>query len=141
MPDEKIEQDDAELEDQEDTELDDQDNAELEDQDNAELEDQDDAKSSAQVASKSATKIAAKPAAKTASKATAKKKKKGSNRVAKWFREMRSELKKVVWPTPKQVVNNTMIARSLMAISAVMIWALDQVGGQIFQAIRVLGGR
>ena len=29
-------------------------------------------------------------------------------RVAKWFREMRSELKKVVWPTGKQLSNNTL---------------------------------
>jgi preprotein translocase subunit SecE len=30
-------------------------------------------------------------------------------RSSKWFREMRAELKKVVWPTPKQVMNNTWI--------------------------------
>jgi preprotein translocase subunit SecE len=82
-----------------------------------------------------------KPSAKPSAKPAAKKKKKGSNRIAKWFREMRSELKKVVWPTPKQVTNNTLVALSLMAVSAVVIWALDQVGGQIFQAIRVLGGK
>jgi len=77
----------------------------------------------------------------TGSKTTAKKKKRGSNRFARWFREMRSELKKVVWPTPKQIVNNTIVALSVMAVSAVAIWAIDQVGGQIFQAIRTLGGR
>ena len=68
-----------------------------------------------------------------------KRKIKGSNRIAKWFREMRSELKKVVWPTPKQIVNNTLVSLSVMAVSAVVIWAIDQVGGQIFQAIRLLG--
>ena len=65
---------------------------------------------------------------------------KGKNRFAKWFREMRSELKKVVWPTPKQIVNNTLVSLSVMVVAAIVIWALDQVGGQIFQAIRVLGG-
>jgi len=74
-------------------------------------------------------------------KAPAKKKVKGSNRFAKWFREMRSELKKVVWPTPPQILNNTLISLSVMAVSAIVIWAIDQVGGQIFQAIRLLGGR
>ena len=73
------------------------------------------------------------------SKTPAKKKVKGKNRFAKWFREMRSELKKVVWPTPKQIVNNTLISLAVMAVSAVVIWALDQIGGQIFQAIRLLG--
>ena len=77
----------------------------------------------------------------TGSKASAKRKIKGKNRFAKWFREMRSELKKVVWPTPKQIVNNTLVSLSVMVAAAIVIWALDQVGGQIFQAIRLLGGR
>ena len=29
-------------------------------------------------------------------------------RVGKWFREMKSELKKVIWPTGKQLTNNTL---------------------------------
>ena len=74
-------------------------------------------------------------------KARAKRKIKGSNRFAKWFREMRSELKKVVWPTPKQIINNTLVSLSVMAVAAIVIWAIDQVGGQIFQAIRLLGSR
>jgi len=73
------------------------------------------------------------------SKAPAKRKVKGSNRIAKWFREMRSELKKVVWPTPKQILNNTMVSLSVMVVAAIVIWAIDQVGAQIFQAIRLLG--
>ena len=28
-------------------------------------------------------------------------------RIAKWMRELKSELKKVQWPTTKQTVNNT----------------------------------
>ncbi|MDR2569735.1 MAG: preprotein translocase subunit SecE [Oscillospiraceae bacterium] len=80
------------------------------------------------------------------SPAVSKKRKiKGSNRFAKWFREMRSELKKVVWPTPKQVVNNTIVALTVMACAAVVIWALDLAAGEIFVAIityipRLLGG-
>ncbi|MDR0489785.1 MAG: preprotein translocase subunit SecE [Oscillospiraceae bacterium] len=76
----------------------------------------------------------------TGAKAVAKKKKRGRNRIWKWFREMRSELKKVVWPTPKQIVNNTIVALSVMVAAAIVIWALDQVGAQIFQAVRLLGG-
>ena len=70
-----------------------------------------------------------------------KRKVKGRNRFARWFREMRSELKKVVWPTPKQIVNNTFVALSVMVVAAIAIWALDQAGWQIFQAIRELAGR
>ena len=46
-------------------------------------------------------------------------------RVGKWFREMRSELKKVIWPTPKQVTNNTLVALCMMAVCAVALWAFD----------------
>jgi preprotein translocase subunit SecE len=70
-----------------------------------------------------------------------KKKVKGSNRIGKWFREMRSELKKVVWPTPKQTVNNTIVALVTMAVSAIAVWAVDWAATQIFQAILTLGGR
>jgi len=64
-----------------------------------------------------------------------KRKVKGSNRILKWFREMRSELKKVVWPTPKQIVNNTFVALTVMACAAVVIWALDLAAGEIFVAL------
>jgi len=64
-----------------------------------------------------------------------KRKVKGSNRFARWFREMRSELKKVVWPTPKQIVNNTFVALTVMACAAVLIWVLDLIAGEIFVAI------
>ena len=30
-------------------------------------------------------------------------------KIAKYFRELRSELKKVVWPTPQQVLKNAAI--------------------------------
>ncbi|MCL2627736.1 MAG: preprotein translocase subunit SecE [Oscillospiraceae bacterium] len=64
-----------------------------------------------------------------------KRKVKGSNRFARWFREMRSELKKVVWPTPKQIANNTFVALTVMTASAIAIWALDYASNQIFQAL------
>ena len=78
-----------------------------------------------------------------AGKKTPSKKKhvKGSNRITKWFREMRSELKKVIWPTPRQIVNNTLVSLSVMVAAAIVVWAIDQAGAQIFQAIRLLGTR
>jgi len=74
-----------------------------------------------------------------------KRKVKGSNRIMRWVREMRSELKKVVWPTPKQIVNNTFVALTVMTCAAIVIWALDLAAGEIFMAIityipRLLGG-
>ena len=43
----------------------------------------------------------------------------------RWFREMRSETKKVIWPTPKQVVNNTGVALGMMIVSALVLWGFD----------------
>ena len=61
-------------------------------------------------------------------------------RVAKWWREMKSELKKVVWPTPKQTVNNTVAALVVMAISAVIIWGFDEIAQLIVKAVISLAG-
>ncbi|MDR0839159.1 MAG: preprotein translocase subunit SecE [Oscillospiraceae bacterium] len=74
------------------------------------------------------------------SKTPAKKKVRKKNRVARWFREMKSELKKVVWPTPKQITNNTLVSLVVMVAAAVVIWAVDQIGAQIFSAFIKLGG-
>ena len=49
--------------------------------------------------------------------------------IARYFRELRSELKKVVWPTPKQVVKNTMIVLACVLIIGIFIWMLDWVAG------------
>lgn len=61
-------------------------------------------------------------------------------RIAKWFREMKSELKKVVWPTPKQTVNNTVAALVVMAVSAVIIWGFDEIAQLIVKAVISLAG-
>ncbi len=45
----------------------------------------------------------------------------------KYFRELKSELKKVVWPTPKQVLNNTLIVCGCVLVVGVFIWLFDFV--------------
>ena len=60
-------------------------------------------------------------------------------RVGKWFREMKSELKKVIWPTPKALRNNTLIALGMMAISAVGIWLFDELAQMVVSLIFRLG--
>lgn len=46
-------------------------------------------------------------------------------RIKKWLREMKSELKKVVWPTGKQVVNNVLITLACVVIVGIFIWVFD----------------
>ena len=60
-------------------------------------------------------------------------------KVGKWFREMKSELKKVIWPTPKALRNNTLISLGMMVISAVGIWCFDEIAQMVVRLIFRLG--
>ena len=51
-----------------------------------------------------------------------------SNR-AKYFRDTKSEMKKVVWPTKKQVINNTIVVLIVVAVCALVILLLDALFG------------
>ena len=51
-------------------------------------------------------------------------------RVGKWFRDMKSELKKVQWPTKKQTVNNTLIVIACVIVVGVFIALFDFVAGE-----------
>ena len=50
-------------------------------------------------------------------------------RFSKWFREMKSELKKVVWPSGKQLLNNTIIVLVAVLIVGVIVCLFDFVAG------------
>ena len=49
------------------------------------------------------------------------------NKTCKYFRELRSELKKVGWSTPKQVLKNTAIVVGCVIAVGVFIWVFDFV--------------
>lgn len=66
--------------------------------------------------------------------------KRAGSAVARWFREMRSELKKVVWPTPKQTLNNVTVAVVVMVASGVVLWAFDQLAMLVVQSLISIGG-
>ena len=48
-------------------------------------------------------------------------------KVAKYFRELRSELKKVVWPTYQQVLKNTLVVAACVVVVGLFIWLFDFV--------------
>ena len=50
-------------------------------------------------------------------------------KVAKYFRELKSELKKVVWPTPQQVLKNTLVVAACVVCVGLFIWLFDFVAG------------
>lgn len=45
--------------------------------------------------------------------------------ISKWLRDFRSELKKIVWPTRKQVVNNTIVVIVAALVVCVFVYILD----------------
>ena len=56
-------------------------------------------------------------------------------RVKKWFRDMKSELKKVVWPTPKQTAKNTGVALVVIVLCAVVLWGFDNIAQAVVRAL------
>ena len=51
--------------------------------------------------------------------------KRTGSKVAKFFREMRSELRKVVWPTKEQVLKNALIVAGCVLFVGLFIWLFD----------------
>jgi len=47
--------------------------------------------------------------------------------ISRFFKDLKSEAKKVVWPSKKQVKNNTAVVLTFMAVAFVVILALDIV--------------
>ena len=63
------------------------------------------------------------------------------SRIGKWFKEMRSELKKVQWPTRKQTVNNTIIVILCCIVVGIFIWLFDLLAGSVISALLDLFGK
>ena len=42
-----------------------------------------------------------------------------------FWKDFKAELKKVIWPTPKQLVNNTVAVVTIVLITAVIVFVLD----------------
>ena len=52
-----------------------------------------------------------------------------------WFREMKSELKKVVWPNKKTIMKNTGTVLLCSVVIGAFIWAFDFVAVSAVQMI------
>ena len=48
-------------------------------------------------------------------------------RIKQWFVDLKSELKKVVWPTKQQTANNTLVVVVVTIVFAVILWGFDSV--------------
>lgn len=45
----------------------------------------------------------------------------------KFFKEVKSEIKKIVWPAKQQVIKNTMIVIAAVVVIGLVIWVLDLI--------------
>ena len=52
-----------------------------------------------------------------------------------FWKDFKAELKKVIWPTPKQLVNNTVAVITIVIIVAVIVFVLDFVFGKMNSGI------
>lgn len=68
------------------------------------------------------------------------KKSKKQSGIAKWFKDLKSEFKKVVWPTKKTVFNNSVVVFVTMIVFAVFTFLLDTGFLKLFE-FAISGGK
>jgi len=56
-------------------------------------------------------------------------------RIIQFLREVRSELRKVVWPTRQQTMMYTIVVIATVAAISVIFWALDTVFAEAFKLL------
>lgn len=61
-------------------------------------------------------------------------------RIVRWFREMKSELKKVIWPTPQTLGKNVLISLGVMFASAIVLWGFDELATRLVKGLLTLAG-
>jgi preprotein translocase subunit SecE len=54
-------------------------------------------------------------------------------KVLKFLREYKSELKKVVWPGPRSVVKNTLVVLGVCGVALLIIWLVDMGLFKLFE--------
>jgi len=57
------------------------------------------------------------------------------NKIKEFFEGVRKEMKKVSWPTQKELVDNTIITIVFSIILSVFIFGVDQVYSTVLEAI------
>ena len=62
-------------------------------------------------------------------------------RLKKWLRELKSELKKVQWPTTKQTLNNVGVVIVCVLVVGVFIWIFDSLANGVVNALLSLFGK
>jgi preprotein translocase subunit SecE len=59
-------------------------------------------------------------------------------KIQRFFREVWSELSKVLWPSRQEVVNNTVIVMGVLVLFGAGVWALDMIFRSVARALGLL---
>ncbi len=54
-------------------------------------------------------------------------------RISRFVKDIRTELKKVIWPTRTQLINNTVSVLGICLVIGIIIWASDTVLGKVIE--------
>lgn len=73
-------------------------------------------------------------------KSDSKTKRKKPNPVVKYFKDLKSEFKKVVWPSKKTVLNNTGAVLASMIVSGLAIWGIDSGFAALLRELYKIAG-
>lgn len=57
------------------------------------------------------------------------------NKAVKFFKDLVAEVKKVVWPDKKQVLNNTAVVLTVCVLSGVFLFIVNSVFGFILEKV------
>lgn len=60
--------------------------------------------------------------------------------IVKYFKDARSEFKKVVWPTPKETTRNTIVVLIVCIMAGVVVFGLDSLFGLFNRLLVNLAG-
>lgn len=60
-------------------------------------------------------------------------KKKG--RIGRWFKEMGSELKKVIWAKPAAVIKQTGVVFAVVGFFIIAVWLIDSGLSQVYKLL------
>lgn len=60
--------------------------------------------------------------------------------IVKYFKDARSEFKKVVWPTPKETTRNTIVVLIVCIVAGLVVFGLDSLFGLFNRLLVNLAG-
>ncbi|MBR0112978.1 MAG: preprotein translocase subunit SecE [Clostridia bacterium] len=66
---------------------------------------------------------------------------KAGKAIKKWFKDLKGEIKKIVWPDAKTVVKSTLVVLAAVAICAAAIFAVDYVLSKAISLLELAAGK